>query len=357
MAFKNLRASMLVALMLASTFLVVSRAEAQGNCPEVIDQIDRETQAFNEEARKQNLNFLIDGGVSAAIADAGKMLKVKTAPSQASALDMDKHINTLESWEAIQASFGVSMKDLLECLGPNSNCSLIDFMAKQKEAFQQWMQTFLGDGTQAAIDRVTRAQSLLQNHVKQLSGTAAGSIKAAASCMSDYSQRAQAPRDVVDLGDPAPKEPAVKEPTVKEPAPKGPAPREPAVGRGPSGARAVLLGGTIAIAATAGVAAYVYSQNAGSDAASVTSIVHTGGVGGFGGLFNVRITPVLGNIGITCSWVGSSGSQATRTTVTSPGGTASCANNAVTSWPDRSLGLSARVTGTDVTTGTRTYVP
>ena len=68
MAFRNLRASVLVALVLASTFLVVRQAEAQGNCPEVLDQIERETQAFNDEARKQNLNFLVDGGVNAAIA-------------------------------------------------------------------------------------------------------------------------------------------------------------------------------------------------------------------------------------------------------------------------------------------------
>ena len=58
-----------------------SAAQAQNSCAEVIDQLDRETKAFNEEARKQNAEFLIDEGVDAAIADAGSLLKKATAPS------------------------------------------------------------------------------------------------------------------------------------------------------------------------------------------------------------------------------------------------------------------------------------
>ncbi len=85
----------------------------------------------------------------------------------------------------------------------------------------------------------------------------------------------------------------------------------------------------------------------------VTGITFDGGVGGFGSFINVKITPLLYGISITCNWSGSSGSNATRTTTTL-GGNATCANSDVASWPDNIITITATVTGTNLT-ATRIY--
>jgi hypothetical protein len=166
-----------------------------------MDQALNKIRAFDEEAKRQAMDFAVDTTVDVALGDARKILADKTIPSQASALQMELHKTKIETWEQIQKTFAVTVEDLWACMAPGSTCNMLDFMKKQKQAFQRWMQTFSSESTQGARERVGKARELLQNNVKQLAGNAIGSIGAAVACM-DLHVKAGAAADPVDTGNP-----------------------------------------------------------------------------------------------------------------------------------------------------------
>lgn len=243
MAFRNMRVALALAAMIVSPFLLVGGTQAQGSCSQTFDQIERNNRAFEEEAKKQSADFLVDDTVDTAISGAQKLLKTTTTPTRGSASQMETYKTKIETWEKVQETFGVTLKDLEKCLLPGSGCSLVEFVGKQNEAFKRWLQTFLGDGTSAALERVRTAQSLVQSNVKQLAGNAMGSVAAAAKCIGDYQQRAQA-NDPVD-----PRAPQTTS-----------APKE-----GMGAGTKVLMAGGVAGAAVAGVLAYQSFKSAVDD--------------------------------------------------------------------------------------------
>jgi hypothetical protein len=201
MGVRRTRIAACVALVVASGFLFVDSTHAQGDCVQAMDQGLNKIRAFDQEAKKQAMDFAVDTTVDVALGDARKILADKTIPSQASALQMELHKAKIEAWEQIQKTFAVTVEDLYACMAPGSKCNMLDFMKNQNQAFQRWMQTFSSESTQGARERVSKARELLQNNVKQLAGNATGSIGAAVACM-DLHVKAGAAADAVDTRNP-----------------------------------------------------------------------------------------------------------------------------------------------------------
>lgn len=186
MGIRQTRIAACIAVVIASALLFADVTHAQADCMQVMNQGLNSVRAFDEEAKKQSLDFAIDTTADAALGDARKILADHTIPSQASALQMELHKTKLETWEAAQKTFGVTIEELYACMKPGSACSLQDFVKRQNQAFQRWMQTFSSESTQGARDRVEKARELLQNNVKRLAGNATGSIRAAVGCMDQH---------------------------------------------------------------------------------------------------------------------------------------------------------------------------
>lgn len=243
MVVRNLQAAAVLAACLASTLLVYDRVYAQSNCgQDVVDRIEREQQAFKADVDKQNADFLINGAQDAAIADASKVLKdaTKTAAQKANAYDPFKA--WLEEGERITQMYQATLADLGRCLESGPPGCLLDFAARQNEAFKRWMNSFLSEGTQTAIERVKAAESILQNHVTRLASVAQGDLHAAVASMNrclDTAKQQQA--QAVDTRTP--------EPTPTETAtPKPPEPPKTTSGSGGgmgAGTGIALLGGAI----------------------------------------------------------------------------------------------------------------
>lgn len=340
------RAGLLVLLVLsvvATLLLHPSRSFARtpsataSDCKAEVDAIDGKIQEFDKQVKKDATGFLIDGAASAALADARKVLQNRTSPPAARVAAHAAYQEWIDSFEQISATFGVTLEDLERCL-MTSGCSMADFAKRQSQAFQKWMESYLSGSTQTALERVRAVRSMLDGYVKQLGGTAAGSAAAAVQCMKEYELAQVSNAGVVDAS-------ATPRGRMAAPAAKKRGANVGAIALVSAG----IVGGGLALG-------YALKEAEGSDVSAVTSIAFSGGVGGFGSFFSIRITPALDRIPITCTWRGNSGRQVTRSTVTSPGGTASCANSDVSSWPDATLFLSAIVTGRpELTTGTRVY--
>lgn len=339
------------ALLLTAPVLPPTRAGAQtpvaaaSTCANEIGAIDSKIQAFDQQVKEDVTGFLVDGAADAALADARSVLKNRTSPPSARIAAHSAYQTWIDSFERISKSYGVTLEELETCLA-TSGCDMLDFSKRQSQAFRKWMESYLSGATQDALARVRSTRSMLDGYVKQLGGTAAGSAMAAVQCMKQYERAQVANADVVDLNVP---------PTATATAP-APAPAPVAMRRGASKAKlAVVAVGVVGAGAALG---YALNKLAEPDVSAVTGIAFSGGVGGFGAFFSVRITPAIDQIPISCTWRGSSGRQVSRSTTTSPGGSASCANADVASWPDATLTLIASVTGreSDLTIS-RVYYP
>ena len=135
------------------------------------------------------------------LSDARTLLANRTSPRDAVRAQMYR--DRLTTWENIQKTYGVTMEDLVACIAPRSNCSLIEFAGRQNEALRRWMETAVPDATQTSLNRVRQVQSLLRNNIERLTNNAKRGITGAVSCMNTYSQMAQsnAPlNDVPKLG-------------------------------------------------------------------------------------------------------------------------------------------------------------
>jgi hypothetical protein len=190
----------------ATVLLFADVTRAQPDCGQVMNQAMNRVREFNEEAKTQSMDFVIDTTVDVALGDARRVLADHTAPSQASAHQMELHKIKLETWESMQKTFGVTVEELYRCMAPGSGCSLQDFVKRQSQAFQRWMQTFSSESTQGAHDRVDKARELLQKNVKQLASNATDSMSAAVSCMDQHIQ-AGSTADAVDLRQTGPAHP------------------------------------------------------------------------------------------------------------------------------------------------------
>jgi hypothetical protein len=206
MSVRRTRIAACVAAIAASAFLSADTIQAQRDCAGDMTQTLNSIREFNEEAKTQSMDFVIDTTLDVSLGDASRILADHTAPSQASAHQMELHKIKLETWESIQKTFGVTVEELYRCMAPGSGCSLQDFVKRQSQAFQRWMQTFSSESTQGARDRVEKARELLQNNVKRLAGNATGSIRAAVGCM-DQHIKAGSTADAVDARQTGPAHP------------------------------------------------------------------------------------------------------------------------------------------------------
>jgi hypothetical protein len=170
-----------------------------------MDQADRSIHEFDDAARKAALDFVIDKGVSTAIGQSKKILDAGIGNAAISTTqDLALHKATLQNFETVQKTFAVTFEDLEKCLLPGSKCNLLEFMRRQDQALQRWMESFMSEGTQTALGRVRAARSLMQNYGLKLAGNGIGSLNAAVGCIGQFQQSAAAaPGDPVDPGSPA----------------------------------------------------------------------------------------------------------------------------------------------------------
>jgi hypothetical protein len=228
--------AVLLFVVIYSTTFARSPVQAVANCPQVIDQIARDHQAFQRKVADDGMRFLLDDTVSTASAGLTPILADSSDPTLALASKVQTYKEEFESSQARYEKWRVTFKELVTCID-TKGCSLVDMVRRQNKALQEWFESLTDEGTQAAIERVRKASSLLQNYTSRLAGTAQGGMSAAVSCMNQYQERAHQLAEPVHLGNPPATQPKPEQPKPKSP-PEQPKPKS----GGPSTSTLVDLG-------------------------------------------------------------------------------------------------------------------
>ena len=225
--------------------------QAGGNCSQVIDQIARDHEALQRDARRKGFKFLIDDTVSTASAGLKPILEDSSNPTLFLAGKLQTYKEEFDSWKALCEKYQATFKDIEECAA-KPGCSLVDLAKRQNKAIREWLESLTDEGTQATIERVREASSLLQNYNSRLLGTAQGSMSAAVSCMNQYDKLAHQLAEPVDLSKSSPKQPKPKSPP-KQPAPKSPPEQLKPKSAGPGVGTAVGVGALVGGGALGGL--------------------------------------------------------------------------------------------------------
>ena len=248
-------ASVAVPLFVALSWIAPSSAQAQAgvqvgeNCSQVIRQNDSNLQAFRSEAEKQGLGFLRDDAVSSASAEVTRIFQDSGNPTAAFIGDVQNFKDQLSNWEATCKKYQVALKDIIECADSGKPGCLADLAKRQNKAIGEWLQSLLNEGTQAAIERVRKASSLLNSYVSRVAGTGLGSASAAVSCMNQYQQTAR------QSAQPA-------EPVTLNPPPTQSKPESGAKSGGGLSKGTIVTGALVAGAVGAGLAAKAAANKA-----------------------------------------------------------------------------------------------
>lgn len=173
----------IVALSLTSPSAI--SGSAQEPCRQTFNQLDRDLQEFQKDARTQGLNFL-ENDIAATNRSVDAIMDELLRQNPDEFYQDAEHLKQMMAkLYAEEQQAEAALGDVQQCLN-TTGCSLAAFAARQAEGIRQWIQSLASRGVQDALQRVKKAQQILQDYAKRLGGMASGSMGAAAQCMNQY---------------------------------------------------------------------------------------------------------------------------------------------------------------------------
>lgn len=215
------------------------QAQTSANCAKEIDNIERETQAFDRDVRDQNLDFVKSDVKDAALSDIRRRLAGN--PTSEALFDLKDKKEKFDSWAEIVKNSGTTLEDLKTCIA-TKGCPLQEFAKRQNKALAIWIQSLGDEGINTATERVNNAASLIQGYASRTLSMAEGSaLRAVENCTEQFEQHAQANTQAkmeIQVTPPPPPPPSSGQPSGAETPPaKGPS----------AGAKAAAVVGGLAL--------------------------------------------------------------------------------------------------------------
>lgn len=135
--------------------------QTSASCAQVIERLERETQAFDRDVQAQSLDFLKSDVTDTALSGIRRRLAGK--PTSEALFDLKDKKEKFDSWAETVRNAGITLKDLQQCLA-TPGCSRIEFAKRQHQVLARWIQSLGNEAINAATERVNKAASLIQGY-------------------------------------------------------------------------------------------------------------------------------------------------------------------------------------------------
>jgi uncharacterized protein YoxC len=185
-------------LAVASTFVPSGAfAQADAQCSAKITQLESNTRTFASEAQKQNLDFLQADMQSTSLK--GVQPLMNASPTADVLSDLKEKKEQFDEWADSLRKVSASVQELLSCMN-TPGCKALDIVKRQnreikaemQEMFKRWAESLGDEGMNGAIERVRKANSLLQGYVKSIEPSNSGAGDAIDECSRVMEQRVRA---------------------------------------------------------------------------------------------------------------------------------------------------------------------
>lgn len=186
-------ASLVSAFMVGVTPRVAHLQAPTGpSCSKYLDQLDRDTRAFQAEADRMGMKMFHDDTIGPALGSLKKNLTATKNETVQTVREVKAKKAEFDDWRNTIGGYRDQMENIKQCFAKGNACNLSKLLDDVNDALREWIQSLEQHGTSAAAERVSRGADLYQKYTSRLLSTAQGSASAGLdACVTQLEQRAQ----------------------------------------------------------------------------------------------------------------------------------------------------------------------